>query len=191
MNPNSNYYLAINTGFPNAYDRANDRHGGFLMNSWRLLLARLLRHDRRADRREIYSLARKVVPRRSAVIPDPGLSVPHDASEPGAPSHQSASRLLENAQDRQRSFRGDASRGAKVDPVCDEALSLFDAVQPRGLRVDHIQLDRPLPGLCRRTSGNRRPGAWKSRMPTRVQYAALVKANTWTAPVRFPASMAV
>ena len=31
MNPNSNYYLAINTGFPNAYDRANDRHGAFLM----------------------------------------------------------------------------------------------------------------------------------------------------------------
>jgi murein L,D-transpeptidase YafK len=31
MNPNSNYYLAINTGFPNSFDRANDRHGGFLM----------------------------------------------------------------------------------------------------------------------------------------------------------------
>jgi murein L,D-transpeptidase YafK len=31
MNPNSNYYLAINTGFPNAYDRANDRSGAFLM----------------------------------------------------------------------------------------------------------------------------------------------------------------
>ena len=31
MNPNSSYYLAINTGFPNAYDRANDRHGAFLM----------------------------------------------------------------------------------------------------------------------------------------------------------------
>jgi murein L,D-transpeptidase YafK len=31
MNPNSNYYLAINTGFPNAYDLANDRHGAFLM----------------------------------------------------------------------------------------------------------------------------------------------------------------
>jgi murein L,D-transpeptidase YafK len=31
MNPNSNYYRAINTGFPNAYDRANDRHGAFLM----------------------------------------------------------------------------------------------------------------------------------------------------------------
>jgi len=31
MNPNSSYYLAINMGFPNAYDRANDRHGNFLM----------------------------------------------------------------------------------------------------------------------------------------------------------------
>ncbi len=31
MNPNSNYYLAIDTGFPNAYDRANDRSGLFLM----------------------------------------------------------------------------------------------------------------------------------------------------------------
>ena len=31
MNPNSSYYLAINMGFPNAYDRANGRTGAFLM----------------------------------------------------------------------------------------------------------------------------------------------------------------
>jgi murein L,D-transpeptidase YafK len=31
MNPNSNYYLSFDTGFPNAYDRANDRTGAFLM----------------------------------------------------------------------------------------------------------------------------------------------------------------
>ena len=31
MNPNSNYYLAFNLGFPNAFDRANDRNGAFLM----------------------------------------------------------------------------------------------------------------------------------------------------------------
>jgi len=31
MNPNSNYYLAINTGFPNSFDKANDRDGTFLM----------------------------------------------------------------------------------------------------------------------------------------------------------------
>ena len=31
MNPNSNYYLSFNLGFPNAYDKANDRSGAFLM----------------------------------------------------------------------------------------------------------------------------------------------------------------
>ena len=31
MNPNSSQYLAINTGFPNAYDRTNGRTGSFLM----------------------------------------------------------------------------------------------------------------------------------------------------------------
>jgi len=31
MNPNSNYYLAINTGFPNTYDKANGRSGALLM----------------------------------------------------------------------------------------------------------------------------------------------------------------
>jgi murein L,D-transpeptidase YafK len=31
MNPNSNYYLAINIGFPNSFDKANERDGTFLM----------------------------------------------------------------------------------------------------------------------------------------------------------------
>jgi murein L,D-transpeptidase YafK len=31
MNPNSNYYLSFDTGFPNVYDRANDRTGSALM----------------------------------------------------------------------------------------------------------------------------------------------------------------
>lgn len=31
MNPNSSFYLAFNLGFPNAYDRANERTGAFLM----------------------------------------------------------------------------------------------------------------------------------------------------------------
>src|SRR3974390_1337618 len=31
MNPNSDYYLAINTGFPNSFDRANNRDGSSLM----------------------------------------------------------------------------------------------------------------------------------------------------------------
>src|SRR5258707_1296615 len=31
MNPNSNYYLAINTGFPNSFDKANNPGGSLLM----------------------------------------------------------------------------------------------------------------------------------------------------------------
>ena len=31
INPNASYYLAINTGFPNTYDRANGRTGALLM----------------------------------------------------------------------------------------------------------------------------------------------------------------
>ncbi len=31
MNPKSSYYLSFNIGFPNTYDRANDRTGSFLM----------------------------------------------------------------------------------------------------------------------------------------------------------------
>ncbi len=31
MNPRSSYYLSINTGFPNSFDKANNRDGSFLM----------------------------------------------------------------------------------------------------------------------------------------------------------------
>src|SRR5207245_8458632 len=31
MNPNSNFYLAINTGLPNSFDKANNRDGSLLM----------------------------------------------------------------------------------------------------------------------------------------------------------------
>ena len=31
MNPHSNYYLAINIGYPNSFDKANKRNGSFLM----------------------------------------------------------------------------------------------------------------------------------------------------------------
>jgi murein L,D-transpeptidase YafK len=73
MHPNSNFYLAINTGYPNSFDKANDRDGS------------LLCHDRRTDKRDLFAGAR-LIPRRPAIIPDPGLSVPLDAGESGAAS---------------------------------------------------------------------------------------------------------
>src|SRR6266446_4891200 len=73
----------------------------------RLLVERLLCHDRRTDKRDLFAGAR-LIPRRPAVIPGPGLSVPLDAGESGAASKESELGLLENAQDRQRSLRDDA-----------------------------------------------------------------------------------
>ena len=46
MNPNSNYYLAINTGFPNAYEPRQRPPRRFSHDPRRLLVARLLCHDR-------------------------------------------------------------------------------------------------------------------------------------------------
>src|SRR6476660_1631866 len=51
----------------------------------RLLVERLLCHDRRTDKRYLFADAR-LIPRRSAVIPGTGLSVPLDAGESGATS---------------------------------------------------------------------------------------------------------
>ena len=85
MNPNSNFYLAINIGYPNSFDKANNRDGSSAHDPRRLLVERLLCHDRRTDRRDLFAGAR-LIPRRPAVIPGPGLSVPLDAGESGAAS---------------------------------------------------------------------------------------------------------
>ena len=173
MNPNSNYYLAINTGFPNAFDRANDRHGAFLMIhgdcSSRGCYAMT---DEQIG--EIYSLAREVVSRRPAVVPDPGLSVPHDAGESGAPSHQSEHGLLEDDQGRQRPFRGDASRA--------QGRRLRQALRVRrgaAARIHRRRSPSIRPGTARlswssRKSPDRR---WRRNTPTRPSMRALVKAN--------------
>src|SRR5581483_862592 len=75
---------------------------------WRLLVERLLCHDRRTDQRDLCAGARRIA--RPAGVPGPGLSVPPDAGEPGAASQQPEPGVLENAQDRQRSLRDHASR---------------------------------------------------------------------------------
>ena len=84
MNPNSNFYLSINLGYPNSFDKANKRNGSFLMihgDCWSSGCYAMT--DEQIS--EIYSLARELT-QRPAVVPDPGLSVPPDAGESGAAS---------------------------------------------------------------------------------------------------------
>ena len=88
MNPHSNYYLSINIGYPNSFDKANNRDGSLIMIHGDCWSSWLPCHDRRTDQRDLCARAR-VIPGRPAVIPGPGLSVPHDAGESGAASKQS------------------------------------------------------------------------------------------------------
>jgi murein L,D-transpeptidase YafK len=57
MNPNSNYYLSINTGYPNSFDKANNRDGSLLMiHGDCLSMGCFAMTDEQIS--EIYSLAR-------------------------------------------------------------------------------------------------------------------------------------
>ena len=55
MNPQSAYYLSFNTGYPNAYRQGARTHRLAADGAWRLLVARLLRHDRRTDRGNLFA----------------------------------------------------------------------------------------------------------------------------------------
>ena len=58
MNPNSNYYLAFNTGYPERLRPRLGLHRLRADGAWRLLVARLLRDDRRADPGDLRAGAR-------------------------------------------------------------------------------------------------------------------------------------
>ena len=83
MNPDSNYHLAFNLGYPNAYDKAHRRTGEFADDARQVQVGRLLRHDRRADRGDLRAGPRGF-PRRPRQLPGARLPVPHDAREHGA-----------------------------------------------------------------------------------------------------------
>jgi murein L,D-transpeptidase YafK len=85
MNPHSNYYLAINIGYPNNFDKANNRDGSLLMIHGDCWSSGCYAIDRRTDKRDLFAGAR-LIPGRAAVIPGPDLSVPSDAGESGAAS---------------------------------------------------------------------------------------------------------
>lgn len=96
LNPNSKYYLAINTGFPNRYDAANGRNGTNLMihgacsssGCYSMTDAQIL---------EIYGFARdafKGGQKPCSCRP----SLPHDGGKHGPPPQERASRILEDAE---------------------------------------------------------------------------------------------
>ena len=177
MNPNSNYYLAINTGFPNAYDRANDRHGGFLMIhgdcSSRGCYAMT---DEQIG--EIYSLARELFlggQPSFQIQAYPFRMTPTNLARHRTSPHLAFWKMLKIGNDHFEATHLEP----KVD-VCDKHY-VFDAVQARG--AGSIIFNST--GRCPAYVVNPEiagPALEKSHADE-VQYAGLVKANTWTAPV--------
>ena len=129
MNPNSQYYLAFNMGYPERLRRAHGRTGAHLMVhgdcSSRGCYAMT---DEQIG--EIYALGARVVLRRPALVPGAGLSVPHDAGEHRQASQQSEHRRSGGcsrkattiSRSRARSRRSTSARSATCStPIAAEA----------------------------------------------------------------------
>ena len=163
MNPNSNYYLAINTGFPNAYDRANGRTGEFLMIHGDCSSAGCyaMTDEQIA---EIYALARESFFGGQKRVPDPGLSVPDDAAQHGQAPQFAAHGVLEDDQGRQRPLRGDAPRaqGRRVR----QALCVRCRSRQRPGELAQVHPGRQVPDL-RGAAGDRDRRCAKSSSRTR------------------------
>jgi murein L,D-transpeptidase YafK len=178
MNPNSNYYLAINIGFPNAFDKANDRHGGFVMIhgdcSSRGCYAMT---DEQIG--EIYSLARESFlggQQSFQIQAYPFRMTPANLARHRTNPNMAFWKMIKVGNDHFEATHLEP----KVD-VCDRHY-VFDAAQPPG--SSRSTVFNPT-GHCPAYVVNPEiagPAMEKSHADE-VQYAALVKANTWTAPV--------
>ena len=113
MNPNSNYYLSFNVGYPNAYDRAYGRTGGTIMVHGACSSAGCFSMTDQQIA-EIYAIAREAFNGGQRADPDAVLSVQHDGRESGQTPARPEHRVLERAEERLRPFRGHAGRAERA-----------------------------------------------------------------------------
>jgi murein L,D-transpeptidase YafK len=125
MNPNSNYYLSINTGFPNSFDKANDRDGTFLMIHGECLsIGCFAMTD--AQIAEIYALAREALAGRPTfqVQAYPFRMTPENLARHRNSPNLAFWMMLKTGNDHFETTHFEP----KVD-VCDRGY-VFDAVEP-------------------------------------------------------------
>ena len=179
MNPNSNYYLAINIGFPNAYDKANDYSGAFLMIhgdcSSRGCYAMT---DEQIG--EIYSLARESFlggQKEFQIQAYPFRMTPANLARHRNNPNMPFWKMIKEGNDHFEVTHLEP----KVD-VCDRHY-VFDAAAAGEFdQAAGLQSDRPLPGLSRfrRRSPGRR---WRKQRNDEYQIAQLIKENVPVAPI--------
>jgi murein L,D-transpeptidase YafK len=178
MNPNSNYYLAINIGFPNAYDRANDRHGAFLMIhgdcSSRGCYA--MTDEQIA---EIYALAREAFAGGQPsfqIQAYPFRMTPMNLARHRTSPHLAFWKMLKVGNDHFEATHLEP----KVD-VCDKQY-VFDAQQlPSGARPLAFESNTKCPAFV--VNAHIARAALEKQHADEVQYDLLVKANTPVEPI--------
>ena len=121
--------------------------------AWRLLVARLLRHDRRADPGDLRAGAR-VVLRRTEGIPVPGLSVPHDRAEHGA-----STATIRTSRSGKRSRKATTTSKPPVRSRRSRSATSATCSTPRRLRM-------PREPLNSMRAANARPTGSTRRLPT-------------------------
>ena len=179
MNPNSQYYLSFDLGYPNAYRPRPRPHRRAAHGARRLLVARLLFDDRRADPGNLRARPRRLL-RRPEVVPGAGLSVPDDAAEPRQASQQPEHRVLADAEEGQRPFRGQRASSPRSTSARSATCS---TPSPAGPARPLLQRQRQVPGL-RGAGGDRQPRCSDKERQDDVQIAELIRRGTPVAPVR-------
>ena len=155
MNPNSNYYLAINTGFPNAFDKANDRDGTFLMIHGDCASSGCYAMtDEQIG--EIYSLARDSLlgsQQSFQIQAYPFRMTPANLARHRTNPHMAFWKMLKVGND-----HFEATHLEPKVEVCNRRY-VFDAQQPpNSSKPARVRSDRQMPRLCRQP-GNRTAGA--------------------------------
>ena len=157
MNPNSNFYLSINLGYPNTFDKANKRNGSFLMihgDCWSSGCYAMT--DEQIS--EIYSLARD-----SFLSGRPSFQIqayPFRLTPANLARHRNNPNL---AFWKMLKVGNDHFETTQLEPkvdVCNRRY-VFDALtSPEFAAPSRVQPDRKMSPLCRQ-SGNRAAGAGK------------------------------
>jgi murein L,D-transpeptidase YafK len=98
MNPQSNFHLSFNIGYPNAFDKAHNRSGSFIMiHGSNVSLGCLAMTNARIE--EIYTLAK-------AAFKSGQLPLPHDRGKARSSHHKFLAPFLEKSENRLPMVRG-------------------------------------------------------------------------------------
>ena len=177
MNSNSNYYLSINTGFPNGFDKANDRDGTFLMIHGECLsIGCFAMTDEQIT--EIYALAREALVGRPSfqVQAYPFRMTPENLARHRTSPHMAFWMMLKVGNDHFETTHLEP----KVD-VCNRRY-VFDAYQPPNASKS-VAFDPA--GECPAFVVNPRIArlAQEKLHADEAEYAQLVKDNVPVAPI--------